>query len=213
MTSADGITWSQQTVAGSNTWTSVVYGGPAGQEKFVAVASNASNRVLTSADGITWTAQSVPLNTWNSVTYGDGVFVAVASAGVSDYVMTSADGLTWTSQVAASSSTWNSVTYGGGIFVAVASAGVSGLVMTSGSMAGPVLDPSLWTNYYQALPMPGSGVCSDISPEQNTLAAYGTGVTGGWVKGWEPWVNAGQGGWACRRMLTNTGGNTWRVGA
>jgi len=72
-------------------------------------------------------------------------------------------------------------------------------------------DPSMWTSYRQALPMPASGFCSDITAEQNTFAAYNTGVTGGWVKGWEPWVDNNTGGFACWRNLVNTGGNNWRT--
>jgi hypothetical protein len=88
--------------------------------------------------------------------------------------------------------------------------------MTSGvfgSNSSSTSDPSFWTTYNQALGMPASGSCADITADQNVLTAYGTGVTGGWVKGWEPWVNAGAGGWGCRRVLTNTGGNTWIVGS
>ena len=72
-------------------------------------------------------------------------------------------------------------------------------------------DPSTWTTYFQSLPMPASGSCADISAEQNTFAAYNTNVTGGWVKGWEPWVNNNTGGFACWRNLVNTGGNNWRT--
>jgi hypothetical protein len=69
----------------------------------------------------------------------------------------------------------------------------------------------MWTSYRQALPLPASGFCSDITAEQNTFAAYNTSVTGGWVKGWEPWVNNNTGGFACWRNLVNTGGNNWRT--
>ncbi|CAN1545076.1 hypothetical protein MCEMAEM6B_01949 [Mycobacteriaceae bacterium] len=49
MTSPDGVTWTAQTPAANNSWNSVVWGGPAGQEKFVAVAvSGTNNRVMTS---------------------------------------------------------------------------------------------------------------------------------------------------------------------
>ena len=36
---ADGITWTTQTSPVDNIWYSVTWGGPAGQEKFVAVAN------------------------------------------------------------------------------------------------------------------------------------------------------------------------------
>ena len=85
---------------------------------------------MTSADGVTWTARSsAPGNEWNSVTYGNGVFVAVASSGTNQ-VMTSPDGVTWTARSAAEENPWRSVTYGNGVFVAVASEG-NNRVMTS----------------------------------------------------------------------------------
>jgi hypothetical protein len=45
---------------------------------------------MTSSDGITWTARtSAADNTWNSVTYGNFIFVAVAQTGTGNRVMTS----------------------------------------------------------------------------------------------------------------------------
>ncbi len=60
---------------------------------------------------------------------------------------------------------------------------------------------------HQGLPLPASGSCSDI---QDVNYAWGTGLTGGWTKAWEPWVNlaAGKGGWACTRTLVSSG-STW----
>jgi hypothetical protein len=87
---------------------------------------------MTSPDGITWTSQtSAADNSWNSITYGNGLFVAVASSGVGNRVMTSPDGINWTSRTSATNTLWRSVTYGAGIFVAVASSGVGNRVMTS----------------------------------------------------------------------------------
>jgi outer membrane protein OmpA-like peptidoglycan-associated protein len=68
---------------------------------------------------------------WTSVTYGEGLFVAVANSGNGNRVMTSPDGITWTSRVSASNNDWSSVTYGKGLFVAVASSGNGNRVMTS----------------------------------------------------------------------------------
>jgi len=49
MTSPDGITWTTQASAADNQWSSVTWGGPTGQEKFVAVAATGTgNRVMTS---------------------------------------------------------------------------------------------------------------------------------------------------------------------
>jgi predicted RecA/RadA family phage recombinase len=82
--------------------------------------------------GTTWTSQSsIPNNRWRSVTYGNGLFVAVAYSdgpGIVSLVMTSPDGITWTPRSTPNKS-WSSVTYGNGLFVAV-SDGTDG-VMTS----------------------------------------------------------------------------------
>ncbi|WP_288955467.1 sialidase family protein [uncultured Polaribacter sp.] len=68
-----------------------------------------------------WSSVNVPTNSWQAITYGNGLFVAVASSGT-NRVMTSPDGITWTprntpnvTEVAA----WYGITYGNGVFVAV----------------------------------------------------------------------------------------------
>ena len=79
---------------------------------------------MTSSDGINWTIRTSAVdNGWTSVTYGNGLFVAVARTRPSDRVMTSSDGITWTSRTSAADNGWRSVTYGNGIFVAVANLG------------------------------------------------------------------------------------------
>jgi hypothetical protein len=82
MTSPDAITWTPQTSALNNNWTSVTYGN----NLFVAVSYQGN--IMTSGNGILWILQSPPVNplfptqtyygTWYSVTYGNGSFVAVA---------------------------------------------------------------------------------------------------------------------------------------
>ena len=80
-----------------------------------------------------WTSRtSAADNWWNSVTYGNGLFVAVSQTGPGNRVMTSPDGITWTSRTSAANNDWNSVTYGNGLFVAVSDSGtVATRVMTS----------------------------------------------------------------------------------
>ena len=81
--------------------------------------------------GDSWTAQTAAAgNIWESVAYGDGTFVAVATSGASR-VMRSSDGVNWNA-VAAGSNTdqWLSVAFGEGTFVAVADFGAN-QVMTS----------------------------------------------------------------------------------
>ena len=153
----------------------------------------------------------------DSRTYGNGLFVAVAYSGNSYLVMTSPDGITWTSRTSAANNSWFGVTYANGLFVAVSSDGTGNRVMTSGTFTSNASsDPSQWIIVGQGLPMPATGQCSDV---KDADFAYGTGLTGGWMKAWEPWVNSTLGadgnrigGWACTRTLINKGGQTWMIG-
>ena len=80
--------------------------------------------------GIEWTSHSATeANSWGSVTYGNGLFVAVSYSGT-NRVMTSPDGITWTARSAAEANGWISITYGNGLFVAVSYDGTN-RVMTS----------------------------------------------------------------------------------
>ena len=115
--------WSLTSTPADNNWRSVCYGNG----KFVAVASNGSNRVMYSTDeGRTWTLCNTPSATsgaaWQSVCFGNGVFVAVANSGT-NRVMVSTDGINWTAYKAAAQNSWQSVCFGNDRFVAVASSG------------------------------------------------------------------------------------------
>lgn len=59
-----------------------------------------SDTILTSSDGITWSTADMPvaLPTFQAVTYGNGLFVAVGEADIDASILTSTDGRTWTSQ-------------------------------------------------------------------------------------------------------------------
>ena len=115
MTSTDGITWTLRTpFAEALWWTSIAFGAGI----FVAVSAN--NDVMTSSDGISWTRRTPSSRiAWWSITYGGGLFVAVAKEGVGNRVMTSPDGINWTGHAASITGSWNSITYGNGLFVAV----------------------------------------------------------------------------------------------
>jgi hypothetical protein len=63
-----------------------------------------------SADGITWSpATEAQTNAWQSVTYGNGLFVAVSSNGT-NRVMTSPDGIIWTSR-SIEANQWSGIVY------------------------------------------------------------------------------------------------------
>ncbi len=138
MTSPDGITWTPRNI-GTGTPKNVTYGGPTGQELFVAVGDaggNNNNAFYTSPDGITWTPQSAasPFG-WSSVAWGNNTFVAVATSPSSVFVMTSPNGTDWTNRTGANTRGWSDITFGGPtgqeVFVAVTSANAQASVMTS----------------------------------------------------------------------------------
>jgi hypothetical protein len=135
MTSTNGIDWVVGTTPDiAIRWNSVVFGNG----RFVALASQQTGngtRVMTSTDGSIWTLRATPLAgtsnnsdpAWQSVAFGNGTFVAVASGGVNDdrRVMASTNGETWTLRSIPQSSLiedhrgWRSVAYGNDVFVAV----------------------------------------------------------------------------------------------
>ena len=210
MTSPDGANWTAVANAASlpsdTNWRGVTYN----RGLFVTVASAGSGqRLMTSPDGSNWTARTSAddTNEWYDVTYGDGRFVAVARGGT-NRVMTSPDGITWSAQAGApDTSAWQGIVYVGGQFVAVATSGFPNQVMTG----VPAVASVPWTLVRQALPMPSTGSCTDV---QDAAYAWGTGLRGGWQRGWEPWVvnaDGSRGGWACLRVLVNRGGNDWVI--
>ena len=96
MTSPDGLRWTRRTAAAANSWQGVAWDG----QKFVAVSSNGTNRVMYSSDGFTWENGAVDGFSdmhdceWRDVTYGNGWFVAVARLGP-DRAMYSSNGTYW----------------------------------------------------------------------------------------------------------------------
>ena len=143
LSGTDGNTWVAATsYDAESAWSSVAYGGPAGSEIFVAVARSglAAERVMLSIDGgVNWDLDTYPAGAesdWESITYGDGKFVAVASSGAAGALVMVTTTSGW--QLASSypfESAWQSVTYGDGKFVAVANSGSSGervMVSTDG---------------------------------------------------------------------------------
>ncbi|MBX4195355.1 tail fiber domain-containing protein [Candidatus Parcubacteria bacterium] len=81
--------------------------------------------------GTEWTTRTTVSNSWQAVTYGNGLFVAVSDAGTGNRVMTSPDGINWTARTNAADNNWQDVTYGNGLFVAVANTGTGNRIMTS----------------------------------------------------------------------------------
>ena len=79
------------------------------------------------ADGTCWSAVAASeANSWYSVAYGDGVWVAVASGGTNRVMRSTDDGVTWTAvAVTETANDWLSVAYGDGVWVAVSYDGIN----------------------------------------------------------------------------------------
>ena len=117
-TSNDGINWVQNKTLPSNITsksTSITYG----KGLYVAVLNGESN-VFYSRDGVNWLTSDVSPNgvqSWNSISYGNELFIATASNGNK---MSSSNGTTWKTNIIPSLSyRLKSVAYGNGTFVAV----------------------------------------------------------------------------------------------
>lgn len=115
-TSADGATWSSQTLAGGLSLYGVTYGNG------TFVASGRAGTVVTSPNGVTWTGRTTPTSAMlYSAAYGNGTFVVVGMAGT---IISSGDGITWTQQASGTTQDLYGIAYGNNRFVVVGAAGV-----------------------------------------------------------------------------------------
>jgi hypothetical protein len=133
---------------------------------------------VTPADvnALTWTGRSAPeANQWESVVFGNGVFVAVGwSYSVVNRVMTSPDGVTWTAR-SAPSSEWRSVTYGNGTFVAVAGTGTN-RVMTSSDGVTWTARTAATASEWNAVTY-GNGLFVAVASSSNAVMTSPDGIT------------------------------------
>jgi hypothetical protein len=99
LTSADGLTWSSQTIAAGTWLVSIAYGGKSVNfPNGVWVVVGDKGTILVSADLKTWASVTgVTPNKLNGVLFADGLFVAV---GEDATIITSPNGLSWTVQTA-----------------------------------------------------------------------------------------------------------------
>ncbi|HEY3278094.1 MAG TPA: YCF48-related protein [Syntrophorhabdaceae bacterium] len=129
-TSTNGNTWSESRLTTTYLNAPYIESIGFGNGLFVAVGDRDEDSsvpvVFTSPDGIAWTQRSdviaspapVPVSNQDllGVTYGNGAYVAVGTAGT---IVSSPDGTTWTARSSGTSFNLTSVTYGLGFFVAV----------------------------------------------------------------------------------------------
>jgi outer membrane protein OmpA-like peptidoglycan-associated protein len=143
----NGANWTTTVIdVTNNFWRSVVFADvPQIGPQFVAVGwdTNYVGRAMVgtfSGSSVTWTVSGQPIQAeLSSVTYAEGIFVAVADSGNNSRVVLGryiGTDLQWAPpMVNPPSQQWKSVTYGDGLFVAVASNN-NGHIMTSGTFTG-----------------------------------------------------------------------------
>jgi predicted kinase len=105
---------------------------------------------------------------WRSITYGNGVFVAVSTSGIA---VTSPDGITWTQRQLPTTAGWISVTYGNGVFVAVAYGNSIAVTLTVGPTATHA-DATLTSSNGFSLINPRNPGAFGVSNGVNGIAAY-----------------------------------------
>ena len=85
-----------------------------------------THETFTSTLSRRWSAMSAPeANTWQSVAYGNSVWVAVSSSGTNRVMRSTNDGATWSAVAATEANTWRSVAYGNSVWVAVSGSGTN----------------------------------------------------------------------------------------
>ena len=176
-------------------------------------------------DGTTWTSRTSGVNSaWRGLTYGNGVWAAVADAGTNRAMTSSDGGVTWVARTAAAANEWNAVAYGAGLFVAVADTGTS-RVMTSADgvtwVARTAAAANDWsavaygTNLWVAVANTGTGNRVMTSPDGITWTARTSAADVSWSAvafGGNLWVavaSSGTTGADTGRVMTSTDGLTW----
>jgi hypothetical protein len=145
--SSDGINWTSVTI-GSFGLSGIVYANG----KFVAVGGQISGQTVitnveVSIDGISWTRYNPAFEIQpKSITYGNGLFVAVAFGGSGNRVMTSPDGINWTQRTPSANNDWQSVAFGNNKFVAISSNGTDRVMYSTDGINWTGLNINLGSN-------------------------------------------------------------------
>lgn len=178
--SVDGKVWNLSNISSLQSWQCVCFGN--GQ--FVALSTSGAavgTRAATSYDGVNWTVRNTPTPAgdlvWEGITYGNGLYVGVASNGA-DRVMTSPDGITWTVRDTGGGDAiaWREVCYGNGTFVAVGTPdAANNAVMTSP-------DGIVWTLRTVQVVAGGGGTWFGVVYANGTFVAVGSGSSNSIMK-------------------------------
>jgi hypothetical protein len=122
--STDGVTWLSAAAPALNEWCDIAYNFE--EDLYVAVSRNATYSPIMYASGgdITkwYPARSPYPASWNGVTYGNGVFVAVGESEIQPRAIYSSNGIDWFPSTSISfNNVWKAVTFSNNTFIAVIS--------------------------------------------------------------------------------------------
>ena len=123
--STNGATWLSAASPAQNAWCDIAYNSD--RDIYVAVSRNAptySSIMYASGSNMNkWYPARPPfIGSWNGITYGNGVFVAVGTNNVGEKgAIYSRDGINWLPVTIPNGSPWKAVSFSNNTFVAVAS--------------------------------------------------------------------------------------------
>ena len=122
-----GIKWNYNAIGSSPNLGTIAFGN----DRFVAGGS--SGLLYVSSNGETWTLESgLPINI-NSITFANGIFMALGYSGGVPHAAYSSDAITWTNSVTPpSDNLFVGAAYGNGKWVAVASTGKASVSTNNG---------------------------------------------------------------------------------
>jgi hypothetical protein len=155
----------------------VAYGKFNNLGRWVAIASNRATAYSIDG-GVSWVANGqLPVGTWTSITYGQGVWVAV-STGTDGAAVSINGGATWTATALPTSSTWISVVYGANKFVAVSSSGAVGPAYSIDQGATWSSDSTVgWLNQTVTNIRYGQGIFVAANSTTNSVVSSQDGLT------------------------------------
>ncbi len=175
-----GSTWTSGgalPVAMSGLTVDIAYGTYNNNGRWIAIASD-GNTAYSTNGGISWLAGgSLGAGTWQSIAYGQGVWVAIVTGGTTTKYSTDG-GATWTSGGAlATSSTWVDITYGKNKFIAVSSDGtVSPNYSVDGGTTWSNTGVAGWLNQTVTKVTYGQGVFVATNSTSNDMASSEDGI-------------------------------------
>ncbi len=152
VTTLDGaciLEWGETVTPYSNQSHSWRYGAYDGSST-IAYLPSGSQTPIYSTDGIYWN-QAVQLSlstTWNSIAYGNGRFVGIASNGTTGITSTDAANWTWYAGIAGEAGAKTNVAFGAGRFVALRSGSNRYVTTTDGTTwtAGNLPESRTWNS-------------------------------------------------------------------